>query len=334
MSRVSENSASSSLKFSLNKAKKKMEDLQMKGTSLKKIVRPSDDPVGNIESLGISSNLSNLKQYGRNINHALTQLSSTDKSLESLVDIVGKAKEIAISQSSDFYSSGIRKNIANEVRQLRNQALGISNTRLGQKYIFAGYKSLERPFSADGKYLGDKGYTNIEVAKDFFLPINLHGSEIFFGKSEDSIPGLNDGDEKKSLFPKQENGKRELASIQNSTDQGYYKYANLFAQLDALATGLENDDAILIQGLLEKFDESSERLVGLRTKVGSLINSIEAYENLHRAEDINLQAKRSKIQDADIGELFSDITKQQNILKATYQSSQSMLNQNLLDFIR
>ena len=96
MVRVSENSASASLQFALNKAKRKMEDLQMKGTSLKRITRPSDDPIGNVETLNISSNQSDIKQYKRNIDYALTQLYASDQSLEQLGDILLKAKEIAI----------------------------------------------------------------------------------------------------------------------------------------------------------------------------------------------------------------------------------------------
>ena len=344
MVRVSENSASASLQFALNKAKKKMEDLQMKGTSLKRITRPSDDPIGNVETLNISSNQSDIKQYKRNINYALTQLSSTDKALEQLGDILLKAKEIAITQSSDFYGEGIRKNVSNEVNQLRNQALSIANKRVGQRFIFGGYKSLDKPFTPDGKYHGDKGHVTIEISKDFFVPINLHGSEMFFSTDDSSnriehplkkFPELEQQDKHDGENEKVDDlgMGRSLASI-SENESGYTSYNNMFSQLEALSTALENNDAVLIQGLLEKFDETSERLVGLRTRIGSLVNSAESSENTHEVDNVNFASRKSKVQDADIAELFADITKQQGILKTTYQTAKGTINQNLLDFLR
>jgi flagellar hook-associated protein 3 FlgL len=344
MVRVSENSASASLQFALNKAKRKMEDLQMKGTSLKRITRPSDDPIGNVETLNISSNQSDIKQYKRNIDYALTQLYASDQSLEQLGDILLKAKEIAIAQASDFYGEGIRKNVANEVYQLRNQALSIANKRLGQRYIFGGYKSLEKPFTPDGKYHGDKGHVTVEISKDFFVPLNLHGAEVFFSTDDSS----NKIEHPLKKFPELENKDkhdgenekvndvgmgRDLASI-TENEGGFAAYNNMFSQLEALATALENDDAPLIQGLLEKFDDTADRLVGLRTRIGSLINSADSAENIHGADNVNLATRKSKVQDADIAELFADITKQQGILKTTYQTAKGTINQNLMDFLR
>ena len=156
MPRVSENCSSASLQFSLNKAKRKLENLQLKGSTLKDITRPSDNAINNVEAMSIKSASSDNKQYNRNADFALMQLAITENSIESLTEILNKAKEIAISQSSDFYSGDIRKNIATEVVQLRNQAISIANKRIGQRYIFGGFKSLNSPFKQDGVYLGDK----------------------------------------------------------------------------------------------------------------------------------------------------------------------------------
>ena len=186
MTRVSENSANASFAFSLNKAKSRMEDLQLKGTNLKKITRPSQNPMANIEALNIDSNTSDNKQYIKNANFAQLQLNVTEKSLEELTDIVMKAKEIAIQQSSDFYDEDIRGNVANEITQLRNQALAIGNKRINQRYIFAGFKTLQKPFNESGDYSGDQGQSSLEISKDFFIPINMHGAEIFYSSENSS----------------------------------------------------------------------------------------------------------------------------------------------------
>ena len=49
MSRVSENSSIHSINYAVGKTKGRLEDLQMKGSTLKRMNKPSDDPVGNAE---------------------------------------------------------------------------------------------------------------------------------------------------------------------------------------------------------------------------------------------------------------------------------------------
>ncbi|WP_372653913.1 flagellar hook-associated protein FlgL [Halobacteriovorax sp.] len=332
MSRVSENSSSAALNFSLGKAKSKLEDLQMKGSTLKDISRPSDNPISNVEALSITSNMSDNKQYQRNADYALLHLNVTEKSLEQLTDLLVKAKEIAISQSSDFYNADVRKNIANEVNQLRNLALSIANKRVGQKHIFSGYSTLTKPFDVDGNYKGDKGHTTVEVAKDFFLPLNLNGHEIFYSSDDTSDKNIHPLEKlKKSVNEQTEENKRELAS---SEGERLHKRDNIFAQLESLSVALETNDAGLIQSLLEEFDESISRLITLRTRVGSITSSVMNSKSRLESENIEGATRKSKLVDADIAEVFSDITKHQNVLKTTYKSSQGLMNQNLMDFLR
>lgn len=335
MSRVSENSSTAALKFSLGKSKSKLENLQMKGSTLKDITRPSDNPISNVEALSINSRVNDNKQYLRNSDYALLHLNVTEKSLEQLTDVLTKAKEIAISQSSDFYNEDVRKNVANEVTQLKNLALSISNKRVGQKYIFSGYSTLTLPFESTGDYKGDKGHTTVEVAKDFFLPINLNGYEVFYSSDDTSDKNVNPlkyVDPSKSQDNQEAPDRsRELASVNN---EKFEKRDNIFAQLESLAVALETNDSGLIQNLLEEFDDSVSRLITLRTRIGSITSSVMNSKSRLESENIDSAERKSKLVDADIAEVFSDITKHQNVLKSTYQSSQGLINQNLMDFLR
>lgn len=340
MTRVSENSSSAALKFALNKAKSKVEDLQLKGSTLKAITRPSDDPISNVEALSISSRITDNTQYQRNADYAVLSLDVTEKAIEDLTEILSKAKEISIAQSSDFYDKNIRNNVSNEIQQLRNQALAIANKRVGQKYIFGGFKTLDKPFSTDGKYHGDNGKISIEVAKDFFITSNLNGNEIFFNvekavdANQDALKGFNPNARPGDPKPQEKlsDPSRDLASIK--TDVPYKTRENIFTQLDTLISALQNNDVSLIQNLLEKFDSSISRLITLRTRIGSISNSVAASKITAEAESINSAARRSQLVDADITELFSDLQRQQSILKTTYQSSNNIINKTLLDFLR
>lgn len=349
MTRVSENSQTHALQFSLNKAKRKLEDLQLQGSTLRKLNRPSDNPVGNIEVLTLKSSTSDNKQYIRNIQYAQMNLNIVEQSLVQLTEVMSKAKELGIQQSSDFYAANIRKGVANEVKQLRNHALAISNKRLGQKFLFGGYKSLDQPFNNQGDYKGDKGQVTVEIAKDFFVPINITGDEIFYltrdtkaseGHPLNRFPDLNsspnhelqDGELQNVDPVDQENLSRDLASLDdlNKTE----KRENIFSVLDTLYNALNNNDADVIQDLLPKMDTIMSRLVRLRARVGSISNTIDSAKDGLDIENINMEERKSLLADADVAELFGDIQKHQNILEATYKSGQSSLNMTLLDFMR
>lgn len=349
MTRVSENSQTHALQFALNKAKSRLENLQIQGSTLKKLTKPSDDPVGNIEVLTLSSAASDNKQFIRNVQYGLMNLNIVEQSLTQLSEVMNRAKELAIQQSSDFYNPEVRAGVSTEIKQLRNHAMAIANKRVGQKYIFAGYNTLQQPFNKDGTYNGDKGHITLEVSKDFFVPINMHGEEVFYVQDESaasaphplnrfpdmkSSPNHNAKPGEETVEPvDKNNASRDLASTETKANP-YQDRQNIFSILDSLTAAMENDDTDLIQDLLPKIDKVAGRLITLRAKVGSISNSIESTKTGIEIEDINAAERKSKIADADVAKLFSDIQKEQAILTTTYKSGQNLINTNLLDFLR
>ena len=324
MSRVSENSSVHSINYAVGKTKSKVEDLQMKGSTLKRVSKPSDDPIGNVELLAIRSQNIDAGQYLRNTNFASTQLSYTENVLEELTDILTKAKELAIGQASSIYSPEIREGVSKEIHQLRNQALSLANKRMGNRYIFSGQKVLTRPFDQEGKYLGDTNKIQIEINKDVFIPININGSELFYGRAKKPLTK-----EDLQLAP-EPTLDRNIASVPE--EEGHD--ASIFDELYALENALLTDSPEVIQSLLEKLDTSIDRVVSFRTKIGALTNTVaNAESNIEKTKLLN-EAHKSKIEDADVAELFASLQKEQNVLKATYQASSNLMNTNLMDFLR
>jgi flagellar hook-associated protein 3 FlgL len=330
MSRVSENSSVHSINYAVGKTKSKVEDLQIKGSTLKRVSKPSDDPIGNVELLAIRSQNIDATQYMRNLNFAQTQVSYTENVLEEMTDLLNKAKELAIGQASSIYSPEIRQGVAKEIHQIRQQLLSISNKRMGNRYIFAGQQVLTRPFDQDGKYRGDANKINIEINKDVYVPININGKELFYSSSKKDLQ-KSDLD----LNVPQVDVTPEISVMRKPAgNEAQEVPVSIFDELRALENAMVTDNPQLIQGLLERIDTSSERIVGYRTQLGALSNTISNAEaNIEKTKLVN-EAHKSKIEDADVAELFSDLQKEQNILKATYNSSSKLMNSTLMDFLR
>ena len=241
-----------------------------------------------------------------------------------MTGILNKAKEIAILQSSDFYGPDIRDNVAEEVTQLKNQLLALSNKRIGNRYVFAGHQSLTQPFDEFGNYYGDDKNIEIEIARDFKIPVTINGKSLFyFPKTiEVSTPP------ETTRSPEG----RELASEGGKVEK--IVQANTIQMLDRLDSALRSNDKAAIQGLLTDIDAAFKNVVRARTKLGSVTNSIESFRNKLDKESIDNKDLKSKLVDADIADLFSEVSKQQQILGTAYRSSQAIINQSLMDFLK
>lgn len=349
MARVSEGSTIHSINYSIAKTKQKLEDLQLQGSNLKRVQKPSDDPIGNMEILSIRSKKIDGNQYMRNASVAKAQLSFTENAIEDLTELLIKAKELAIGQSSNIFDVSVRESVAKEVNQIYNQAIGIGNRRLGNKFIFAGHKTLTKPFSEDGKYSGDDKQTKIEVGKDIFVPITFNGKDVFYEKTHttmnsksplDNSP-FQDLEHQFELDPKKTPNFQENEPVFNRTpasvpmiNRGIEKArTTIFSDLKRLENALVTDNHEVIQDLLPKFDKSIDRLIEVRTIIGSTINKIDNAVNSIEKEDIINEGYKSRIEDADVAELFTDLARQQNVLNATYKSSAQLMNNNLMKFI-
>jgi flagellar hook-associated protein 3 FlgL len=256
MSRVSENSSINSINYAVGKTKGRLEDLQMKGSTLKRIAKPSDDPIGNTELLAIRSQSIDAEQYMRNLNYAQTQLSYTENVLEEMTDILSKAKELAVGQASTLYGPEIRQGVSKEIHQLRQQILSIANKRIGNRYLFSGQKVLTRPFDQNGQYQGDKNKINIEINKDVYVPININGDELFFTKGLQKKPA-----QKEDLDLKLDvdlNGDTSMVR-KPASDQPEEVTVSVFDEMRALENALLTDNPQIVQSLLERLDSSLEK---------------------------------------------------------------------------
>lgn len=339
MSRVTENSSVHAINYAVGKSKGKVEDLQLKGSNLKRVSKPSDDPVGNVELLALRSQNIDSDQYMRNLNFAQTQLSFTENILEDLTNLLVKAKELAVGQASSIYGPEIREGVSKEIHQIRQQVISIANKRMGNRYIFSGQKVLTRPFDKDGIYQGDTNKMNIEINKDVFVPINLTGKDVFFSKEKKDLARneldlrIDNPTEFQEIEP-QKNVNRNPANAKPSTPGGEFVEVSIFDELRALESALLTDNHEVIQALLEKMDRSIDRVVGLRTEVGALTNTISNAEGNIEKSRLLVEAHKSKLEDADVTDLFTNLQKEQNVLSATYRASSNVMNTSLMDFLK
>lgn len=167
----------------LAKNRSEMADLQNQAATQKRINKISDDPNAAARVLAARTEESSNKQFIKNINNGKAFLDFSDQSLSELSDVLVRAKELAVGAANDASGNAeSRKVTASEIEQIYNQSVQIGNRKMGERYIFGGFKTETKPFSSQGDYNGDDGEIKIQIQKDSFIGMNMPGNKIFLGR--------------------------------------------------------------------------------------------------------------------------------------------------------
>lgn len=183
--RVTNNMITYNFLTSLNKSLLRQNEIQEQLSDGKALHRPSDDPVKTVRSLRFNTNLVENEQYTQNLNDAVSWMENTDGAMMNISSIMIKFKELAVSADGSKPPDAY-KAIASEMDGLINQAVAIGNTKIGDRYIFAGQQDKTIPFVRTGDtiaYNGDDLKISMPIKPGAVNPaqdsVNLTGSEVF-----------------------------------------------------------------------------------------------------------------------------------------------------------
>lgn len=345
----------------ISKNRTDMAELQNQAATQRKINKPSDDPLGASRVLSARTEERGNNQFIKNINAAKSFLEFSDQSLGELSEILVRAKELAIGQASDAGANAeSRRATAEEIGQIFKQAVNIGNRKLGERYIFGGFKTQSLPFDREGEYFGDDGDMKIQTHKDSYIAMNIPGSKIFLGQglNEDGVarPGVYDprtveelGDVRKK---EQESKELQNEKLENSlTLRGpaspYHPEkvgavdpvtqdvgVNLFQTLRGLEVSLRSNDKIGVQGTLDFLDQAISQVVMARAEVGSRVMAVNNVTDTLQKAIVDNKLTASQMEDADVFQLVSEMNRADSALKATLETSGKMIQPSLLDFLR
>jgi flagellar hook-associated protein 3 FlgL len=174
------NTANSSLSTDLSTLQAIME----KVSSSKQLNRPSDNPADVRSAVGLNDTLAQLNQYGRNIDMATSKVSAMDTALSSAGDLIQRANELAIEGANGTLDDGQRQAIAAEVSQLEEAMAQDAGAKVGDEYIFSGFRTDRAPYQVTGpgqvgSYQGDHGVMIARVGPASTMQINLAGDSVF-----------------------------------------------------------------------------------------------------------------------------------------------------------
>ncbi|SNS49210.1 flagellar hook-associated protein 3 [Anaerovirgula multivorans] len=187
--RITNNMMINKVMRNLNNNMLRLDKLQTQGLTTKRINRPSDDPAAVARSLRVKSDISQLTQYGKNVNDAISWLETTELAAKQTNDALVRVRELMVQAANGPLTVEETTKIQEEIKELKAQIISFGNSSYGNSYIFSGKKIDQPLFDKEGNYLvnltdyvnpayvDDK--KNIQVANFENIGVNTLGFQLF-----------------------------------------------------------------------------------------------------------------------------------------------------------
>lgn len=187
--RVTNSMLVSRMMTNMNANLKRMDKLYEDYNSGVKLHKPSDDPILVARSMKLHTDLNENDQFKQNAGDAYSFLEKTEGALDELNSALSRVRDLTVQASNGTLTPGDSKQVQEEVKQLKDQIIRISNDTYVGRHIFSG-------FQIDKPYLNNDGTGNVKLnkeitTKDLNFPMIITGSNDTF---EVDIPGLSDVD--------------------------------------------------------------------------------------------------------------------------------------------
>ena len=198
--RITQSMITDTVNLNLQRSLSRYLETQTQVSSGKKLNKPSDDPLGAVNDLGIRTDLAKNAQYQKNINQAQTWVGAYDSALSEAKNLIDTANEIAIAMANDTYDETARLGAAQELESILTAMTDLANTEVQGKYVFSGFRTDDKAIvsTANGvQYAGDDGQIMYGISSSANMMVNLSGADVFLGGigvlgSEGDInPGIN-----------------------------------------------------------------------------------------------------------------------------------------------
>ncbi len=290
--RISAKIMADHIKANLAKQSTQLMETQLKLATGKRINKPSDDPVGIGKVLDYRTTLQTVDQFRDNILESRTRVEFTESVLGQVSEFIEDAKKLATSPGIEDKTA-----FAQEIRNIRQQVLGLANSKYGGNYLFSGHLSDTAPFDLAPPYgyNGDSGSHRVVVGEGITVPIEADGSQMFIDGADNLFQVLDDLEAALLAAP------YDPAAVKSTVDP-LYRIAD---RVELARSGLATD-----YKRLERTDDY--------------------WKNFGNA----VETMRQSVEDADITQTAIDMQVQQTAYEVLLATAGQVIQPTLVDFLR
>lgn len=296
--RITNNTTKTDFVSRINAQQNRLNVLNERIVTGKKINRPSDDPRGAQAVLNLRTSQTEIKQFTQSAAAAVQKLSAADETLNSYQNILDTVRTTVSRGLTDTSSQTARNVLATELEALRGRILDIANTKNGDEYVFGGTNQTLPPFdpaTAAPSAANGAQYVQIEPGAKA-IPTGVTAQSVFADANSDI-------------------------------------FADLTNAINALrGTGDQAADKTTLQNTMTRLSFYADQSAVARAAVGANMSiAAAAQENLANAF-LTIDERAAEIEGADFAETAVELAETQKSLEATLQVAANS-RRNLFDFL-
>ncbi|HDO1310563.1 lateral flagellar hook-associated protein LfgL [Aeromonas veronii] len=263
----------------------------------KRILQPSDDPVGSVQLLGLQKEQVAMAQYQKNIANAKSQLSQGELQFETMTNMLMRLRELTQTAATGSLSDADRKAVASEVAIIKDGLLDLANARNESgSSLFTGSKvdqtALVKVTDSKAADFGSYKYNGDGLIRDVSI---ANGVTV----------GLN-----------------------QTADQLFLKPDDFFKRLDSMVTAINAaapdavDQARAMLGRSQTLQDSISQAV---STIGARINLLDQIDESHAEKGVYSKEVSNQIESLDYAEAA---TRQAHVLMALQVQQQAFAKVN------
>ncbi|TFD60269.1 flagellar hook-associated protein 3 [Cryobacterium suzukii] len=277
--------------------------LQEQASTLKTINRSSDDPTAAAAAMSVRAEIRAVDQYSSNADNGNDWLTTIDSALSSATDIMNRVRDLTVQgANSGALTDAAREAIAVELEGLKTDLATQANTTFLGRSVFAGNSDDATAFILRGsnpatyEYMGGAGSVERRISATSTVRVDADGGAIF-----DTPTSVGSG--------------------------------SVFDLLDNIVGDLRSPTPVDVGARLTTIDERMAVMVGQHTDVGARQVQIERAQSTLLEKAGTLDAQRSGIEDADLGQVILDLKLQEMTYQAALAVTARVLQPTLMDFL-
>ncbi|MBU5676657.1 flagellar hook-associated protein FlgL [Alkaliphilus sp. MSJ-5] len=310
--RVTNNMMISNMTRNLQTNIRRLAKTELQYNTGKRIHKPSDDPVGITRSLKLTADISELHQFKKNVQDALSWVENTEDTVIGYTEVLKRLRDLTEQAANGVLTDEETKKIKSEVAELKQQIISQGNTAYSGNYIFSGKNTDTKLFDENGNYT-----MGLDAARPGVTDLHTIKFQIGVGET------ININTLGTSLF--------EI----DPTAPGGGNKAGIITLVEDIEDLLEDGNSTKeLTDKLGEIDKYIDKALTIRGDIGARVNRLELIVNRIEDDVINLRALKSKIEDIDQAETAIQLMNEENVYRASLQVGARIIQPSLLDFLR
>jgi flagellar hook-associated protein 3 FlgL len=278
-----------------NAARSRLERAAGVASTGAKLIHPGDDPAGAAQVTLFKAGAARAQAVAEAAGRASDELAMADAALGDVTNLLARAREVAIQFSSSGYDAAARATASTEVQSLMDGMVAALNTKVGNRYLFAGTADTTAPFLATGAFVANGAVRKVEVAPGVWQDASL--------RADQAVAGVGGGVDVLATMAT-------LRDALAANDQ-----AGTAATLGAIATG-------------------TDQVADLRGHAGVSMSAFDTAVAVNQRAQDDAVTLSARLTDADVIQANTELALARQALEATLTATSSSFKLTLLNYLK